>query len=303
MDIRTSEQERRASARRGPVNRTLCSEYRVLFGDHATHEQERRASARRGNETHSRQRPAFADGSRFVPQIRLPAPRLAYASRSYLKTRMLLVICVSYLRVRYSLHGWLTPAAPGARRSLAATCAICDPETHMQPRAAGVSPPWAGEPNAVPRISRTVHRPRDAQTRAAGVSPPWQRNAHATATGFRGWITFRAADSAPRTTAGSRQPLLLENADAVGDMRFVPPSTLLIARLAYASRSWSRDVCSAENTPFTLHIRTPDQERRTSAHRGPAKSHPHTRPLFVGRPPTVCVRIAVAFAFIGATGG
>jgi hypothetical protein len=49
--------------------------------------------------------------------------------------------------------------------------------------------------------------------------------------------------------------------------------------------------------------RTPDQERRASARRGPAKSHPHTRPLFVGRPPTVCVRIAVAFAFIGATGG
>jgi hypothetical protein len=30
------------------------------------------------------------------------------------------------------------------------------------------------------------------------------------------------------------------------------------------------------------------QERRVSARRGWAKSQPHTRPLFVGRPPTVC---------------
>jgi hypothetical protein len=40
-----------------------------------------------------------------------------------------------------------------------------------------------------------------------------------------------------------------------------------------------------------------------SARRGWANSHPHTRPLFVGGPATVCVRIALAFAFLGATGG
>jgi hypothetical protein len=152
LHIRTPDQERRALARRAesrvgrrrascrrrllrctyahPRNRTLCREYHALFTDHATHKQERRASARRGNETHTQRRLAFADGSRFVPQIRLPAPRLAHASRSYLKTRMLLVICVSYLRVRYSLHGWLTPAAPGCatcvRRKIRHLC--CTPE-------------------------------------------------------------------------------------------------------------------------------------------------------------------------------
>jgi hypothetical protein len=45
------------------------------------------------------------------------------------------------------------------------------------------------------------------------------------------------------------------------------------------------------------------QERRVSARRGWTKSHPHTRPLFVGGPPSVGVRIALAFAFLGATGG
>jgi hypothetical protein len=41
-------QERRASARRGTVNRTPCRGNHALFSDHATQEQERRASARRG---------------------------------------------------------------------------------------------------------------------------------------------------------------------------------------------------------------------------------------------------------------
>jgi hypothetical protein len=40
--------ERRASARRGSLNRTLCRGNHTLFGDHATLDQERHASARRG---------------------------------------------------------------------------------------------------------------------------------------------------------------------------------------------------------------------------------------------------------------
>ncbi len=41
-------QERRASARRGSVNRALCGRNRVLFGDDRLHDRERRALARRG---------------------------------------------------------------------------------------------------------------------------------------------------------------------------------------------------------------------------------------------------------------
>ena len=44
------------------------------------------------------------------------------------------------------------------------------------------------------------------------------------------------------------------------------------------------------------------QERRVSARRGSANAHRQTRAPFVGRRPTVCVRIAVAVAGIGATG-
>jgi hypothetical protein len=48
--------------------------------------------------------------------------------------------------------------------------------TRTLTRAAGVSPPWFGEPNAVPRESNIVQRPSNAQSRAAGVSPPWFGN-------------------------------------------------------------------------------------------------------------------------------
>jgi hypothetical protein len=45
------------------------------------------------------------------------------------------------------------------------------------------------------------------------------------------------------------------------------------------------------------------QERRKSARRGWANTHRQTRASFVGRPPTVCVRIVVAIAFKATTGG
>jgi hypothetical protein len=45
------------------------------------------------------------------------------------------------------------------------------------------------------------------------------------------------------------------------------------------------------------------QERRASARRGWANTHRQTRASFVGRPPTVCVRIVVAIAFKATTGG
>jgi hypothetical protein len=40
-------------------------------------------------------------------------------------------------------------------------------------RAAGVSPPWFGDANAVPRASYIVQQRPNTQSRAAGVSPPW----------------------------------------------------------------------------------------------------------------------------------
>jgi hypothetical protein len=46
---RTFNQERRASARRGSVIRSLCRERRMLFSDERIHDQERRSSARRGS--------------------------------------------------------------------------------------------------------------------------------------------------------------------------------------------------------------------------------------------------------------
>jgi hypothetical protein len=191
------------------ANITHCSR------DHATHKQERRASARRGNETHTQRRPAFADGSRFVPQIRLPAPRLAHASRSYLKTRMLLVICVSYLRVRYSLHGWLTPAAPG--------CATC-----------------------VRRKIRHLRCTSAHPTKSGGRQP---------AVGRQNRIRIHARySSADRRRCVCGLPL---------------HSRLSAPRGANAPRSCGGTRISAgEKTIFTLHIRTPDQERRASARRG-----------------------------------
>jgi hypothetical protein len=123
LHIRTSDQERRALARRAGEPNAVPRISRIV---HRPRDAQTRAaaSARRGQRqnriTHNA-RLAIRGMDRRVcglPQhSRFPAPRLAHASRSYLKTRMLLVICVSYLRVRYSLHGWLTPAAPG--------CATC----------------------------------------------------------------------------------------------------------------------------------------------------------------------------------
>jgi hypothetical protein len=40
-------------------------------------------------------------------------------------------------------------------------------------RAAGVSPPWFGDANGVPRASYIVQQRPNTQSRAAGVSPPW----------------------------------------------------------------------------------------------------------------------------------
>jgi len=48
-------------------------------------------------------------------------------------------------------------------------------------RAAGVSPPWVREPDAVPRESNIVRKVANTQEGAAGVSPPWVGNLSAIA--------------------------------------------------------------------------------------------------------------------------
>jgi hypothetical protein len=53
---------------------------------------------------------------RFAPTSTLLFPRGAYAPRSWLHVRMSLQIRASRQRVRIFSHGWLTSAAPGARR-------------------------------------------------------------------------------------------------------------------------------------------------------------------------------------------
>jgi hypothetical protein len=67
---------------------------------------------------------------------------------------------------------------------------FCAAQTQVQPRAAGVSPPWFSEPNVVRPESRNVRRLANTESRAAGVSPPWFDNTIGTAADFFGLNTF-----------------------------------------------------------------------------------------------------------------
>jgi hypothetical protein len=156
-------------------------------------------------------------------------------------------------------HGWLTPAALGARCSFAAK-ALFAMDKRTFTGAAGVSPPWLGERDAVPRESNIVQRLASTRSGAAGVSPPWLGNVLA---------VMNAVCERERspTTAGLRQPLLIASRtplqkcvscrcngcvhhgwltpaapnrkrDAVAEVRFPPVQRLRSPRLAYASRSW-----------------------------------------------------------------
>jgi len=63
--------------------------------------------------------------------------------------------------------------------------------------AAGVSPPWLGERDAVPRESNIVQRLASTRSGAVGVSPPWLGNVLAVMNAFlrtgtlahHGWLT------------------------------------------------------------------------------------------------------------------
>jgi hypothetical protein len=123
------------------VGKRACRTIRFAFGEQP-HE-ERRASARRGTEKRTCNAVRFpgTDYIRHAP--RASAPRGAYAPRSWLRVRW--NRDESGLRCRDASphgHGWLTPAAPGARCRSGEEITTFAVHKRMFSRAAGVSPPW-----------------------------------------------------------------------------------------------------------------------------------------------------------------
>jgi hypothetical protein len=149
-------------APRGAYAPRSCAAMRTSFGGKtifAMHkrrsDQERRASARRGSADTFTQTPA-----RFLarpPRVCVPITIAIACSDTTGGLRPPLLCCDANVCRRKN--------------------DFCDAQTHIRPRAAGVSPPWFGF-------------------------------ALATASDSCGLITFRPAQSPPGATAGSRQPLL-----------------------------------------------------------------------------------------------
>jgi hypothetical protein len=137
-------------------------------------------------------------------------------------------------------HGGLTPPAlallcecPPAKND------FCDAQTQVQPRAAGVSPPWFGHPNVVRPESRNVRRLANTESRAAGVSPPWV---------LRKCTCRNAAAKSRETAIGA----------------FTNPGAVAVAkpRGAYAPRSWLHGVGSPMKWRFLRYANASSQERR-----------------------------------------
>jgi len=80
-------------------------------------------------------------------------------------------IVVLPLQARYTNHGWLTPAAPDARRRCTEKT-IFAVHNRMFPRAAGVNPPWLAIRTLCRKNQRIASRRCDPQTEAAGINPP-----------------------------------------------------------------------------------------------------------------------------------
>jgi hypothetical protein len=184
----------------------------------------------------------FSEPSTFAPARSVSIPRLAYASRSWLPARMLLLMCVSYPQVRYPF-----PRLAYASRSwLRDVCSVRNATFAMHKRtltrAAGVSPPWSvnrtqcGE-NRPPFDDDATH---EQERRASARRGTGNRICN-------GDRLFRTQHGRPSTvgfhpTAGLHQPLLVASADAVADVRFISESPLPTPRLAYTSRSWLHDI-------------------------------------------------------------
>jgi hypothetical protein len=67
---------------------------------------------------------------------------------------------------------------------------------NTRPGAAGVSPPWCAIPTLCRENRTLVQRLANTQPGAVGVSPPWSAKRHATALVSHGWLTPAAPDRA-----------------------------------------------------------------------------------------------------------
>jgi len=173
--ITTAESGRRASTRRG-LGVALAGAIRHTITGYVAWNQERQASARRGRRTE----PSPARTTHRWPNARPrnksgehpPAvgSEIALATATGFRERI-----KSAPRIRLPHHGWLTPAAPGARRRCTekTTFAV---HNRMFPRVARINPPWPANRTQ----SRENHAPLAERatpgTGAAGVSPPWFGN-------------------------------------------------------------------------------------------------------------------------------
>jgi hypothetical protein len=185
--------------------RTYANE-KTIFAMHIrTSGQERRASARRGL--------CNTNVVRNLPEIRLQArcpnhgwltpaaPGCTHACRR----GCAVVLCngVSFPT------GGLRPRSCFAVRTSAEKAIFAMHIRTSGSRAAGVSPPWLVIPTAVPRKSNVVPGPTTHDRRAAGVSPPWFADAGARADIFHGRLTPTALgarrSSAEQGAIGSAQ--------------------------------------------------------------------------------------------------
>jgi hypothetical protein len=185
----------------------------------------------------------FSEPSTFAPARSVSIPRLAYASRSWLRVRMLLLMCVSYPKVRYPHHGWLTPAAPGC-----ATCVPCGMR-HLRctnaraHKSGGRQPAVVGKPNALRRKSPTIRRRCDARTRAAGVSPPWSVNWTQCGENRPPFDHDATHEQERRASARRGTGNRVCNGDRLfRTQRVRPARSVTVPRLAYTSRSWLHDI-------------------------------------------------------------
>jgi hypothetical protein len=147
-----------------------------MFGEHRLPHQERRASARRGTENRTCNGDRFS-WSDYVHQARSDGtPRLAYANRSRRRswwTHANGCKCAASLCTGDSFHhhGWLTPAAPGARRRSAENSDIRGAQTHvLQERRPSARRGVRNRPRAV-RIERCSATSKTT-TESGVVSPP-----------------------------------------------------------------------------------------------------------------------------------
>jgi hypothetical protein len=145
-------------------------------------------SARRGSDSRLQRGSVFADRLRFAPHSRFPH------------------------------HGWLTPAAPGARAQVVANGQWCFATAFRLPRGA-YAPLLCCDANVFRRKNDFCDAHTHIRPRAAGVSPPWFGFALATATVYFRLSALARHDRFPhhscaamRTSFGEKRFLQCTNA-------------------------------------------------------------------------------------------